>query len=156
MTYYLLRALITCNQQSANGIDDGAGGIINYMLNGQYLIASVTAKQIKLSNPSATNTEWQKPVDNTDFTVQSSTVTISKESIALWQGWFYTDLKDHDSAYVNIAAPNGLYDSESSGRWKGLRIFGEIEKEIVDVNNKPLVSNLLMLGAVFQAVGKKS
>lgn len=131
------------NLKSGNDIDDGAGGIVNYTLNGQYEIATVTDKQITLVNPAATNTEWQKLVTNTDFTVESDRVTVSTESTALWQGWFYTDLKDHDGAYINVTAPNGLYDSEPSGRWKGLRIFGEIQSEIVDSTNNPVAGTLV-------------
>ncbi len=134
------------NLASANGITEGAEPDVTdvtYTLNGQYEILSVTEKQITLSNPDAINSDWQTLTDNVDLTVESDAVTLSTESDAFWQGWFYTDLKEHDSAYVNITAPNGLYDSEPSGRWRALRLYGLIESEIVDVNNNPITNTLV-------------
>lgn len=113
-----------------------------YTLNGQYEILTVTANKITLSNPSAVNPEWQKLTDNIDLTVETDAVTLSTETDTFWQGWFYTDLKDHDSAYVNVTATNGLYDGEPDGKWRALRLFGEIESEIVDVNNNPIAGTL--------------
>lgn len=133
------------NLASANGITEGVEPDVTdvtYTLNGQYEILTVTEKQITLSNPVAINDDWQSLVDNVDLTVESDAVTLSTESNAFWQGWFYTDLKDHDSAYVNITAPNGLYDSEPSGRWRALRLYGVIESEIVDANNNPITNTL--------------
>ena len=134
------------NLASANGITEGVEPDVTdvtYTLNGQYEISSVTEKQITLSNPTAINSDWQTLTDNVDLTVESDAVTLSTESDAFWQGWFYTDLKEHDSAYVNITAPNGLYDSEPSGRWRALRLYGLIESEIVDVNNNPITNTLV-------------
>ena len=115
---------------------------VTYTLNGQYEILSVTQKRITLSNPASVNSDWQILTDNVDLTVETNTVTLSTESDTLWQGWFYTDLKDHDSAYINITAPNGLYDGEPDGKWRALRLFGEIESEIVDVNDNPIAGTL--------------
>lgn len=124
------------NLASGNGLSD------TYTLNGQYEITSVTKSQIKISNPSAINPEWQKLTDNVDLTVETDAVTLSTETDTFWQGWFYTDLKDHDSAYINVTATNGLYDGEPDGKWRALRLFGEIESEIVDVNNNPIAGTL--------------
>lgn len=126
------------NMQSANEVDDGAEGIVSYTLNGQYKVLAVTNKQITLSNPSAVNSDWQTLTDNTDQTTETDKVTLSTEKTALWQGYFYTDLKDHDGAYINITAPSGLYDGEPSGRWKGIRVYGAIESELVDSNSNPI------------------
>lgn len=131
---------------SANGATEGVEPNVTpvtYTLNGQYEILSVTAKQITLSNPAVVNSDWQKLADNVDLTVESDAVTMSTESDTFWQGWFYTDLKDHDSAYVNITAPNGLYDGEPEGRWLALRLFGVIESEIVDIDNNPIANTLI-------------
>lgn len=114
---------------------------VTYDLNGQYIIEAVTEKQITLSNPSSVNTDWQKLTDNVDFTVETDTVTMSTEPTPLWQGYFYTDLKDHDGAYVNITAP-ALYRMGKNGDWVGLRIYGEIESEIVDNSNNPIAGTL--------------
>ncbi|MEC9444855.1 MAG: host specificity factor TipJ family phage tail protein, partial [Pseudomonadota bacterium] len=113
-----------------------------YTLNGQYEILSVTEKQITLSNPAAINSDWQTLADNVDFTVSSTSITLSAEATTLYQGWFYTGLKTHESAYVNIVAPNGLSDGEPNGRWRSLRLFGIIESELVDINNNPISGTL--------------
>ncbi|PLT23752.1 host specificity factor TipJ family phage tail protein [Psychrobacter sp. MES7-P7E] len=112
--------------------------IIEYSLNGQYVIASVTEKQLTISDPALINTDWQRLDDNVDFTVESDAVTLSTETSPLWQGYHYTNQKDHEAAYVNIIAPNGLYDGEPSGRWKGLRVYGAIESELVDSSDNPV------------------
>ena len=134
------------NLASANGITEGVAPDeidVTYTLNGQYEILTVTEKQITLSNPAAINNDWAKLTDNTDQTVMSEGITLSTETDTFWQGWFYTDLKDHDSAYVNITAPNGLYDGEPSGRWRAIRLFGAIESEIVDNSNNPIAGTLV-------------
>jgi|26BtaG_2_1085354.scaffolds.fasta_scaffold00199_24 hypothetical protein len=134
------------NLVSANGVTEGVDPDITdvtYTLNGQYDILSVTEKQITLSNPAAVNTDWQTLTDNVDLTVESDAVTLSTETDTFWQGWHYTDLKEHESAYINITAPNGLYDGEPSGRWRALRLYGVIESEIVDINNNPIANTLV-------------
>ena len=139
------------NLASANGLDypidendpESAREPFIYTLNGQYEILAVTEKQITLSNPAAVNSDWQTLTNNVDLTVESDTVTLSTETDTFWQGWFYTDLKDHDSAYVNITAPNGLYDGEPNNTWRALRLFGQIESEIVDINNNPITGTLV-------------
>lgn len=133
------------NLASGNGLTTGVAPDttdVTYTLNGQYTILAVTEKQITLSNPKSVNTDWQKLSTNTDLTVVTDKVTLSTQSTTLWQGWFYTDLKDHDGAYVNITAPNGLYDGEPSGRWRALRLFGSIQSEIVDDTNNPIAGTL--------------
>ena len=124
------------NLASANGLTD------TYTLNGQYEILTVTEKQITLSNPSAINSDWSKLTDNVDLTVDSDAITLSTETDTFWQGWFYTDLKDHESAYVNITAA-GLYDGEPDNTWRALRLFGQIESEIVDSTNNPIAGTLI-------------
>lgn len=133
------------NLVSANGIEDGEvePSVVTYSLNGQYKVLSVTGSQIALSNPAAVNANWQALADNVDFTVESESVTLSSETEALWQGWFYTNLKDHDSAYVNIVAPNGLYEMGKDPDWAGLRIYGVIESEIVNTDNTPVAGTLV-------------
>lgn len=134
------------NLASANGVTEGVDPDVTdvtYTLNGQYEILTVTEKQITLSNPAAVNSDWQTLTDNVDLTVESDAVTLSAETDTFWQGWHYTDLKEHESAYINITAPNGLYDGEPSGRWRALRLYGVIESEIVDVNNNPIANTLV-------------
>lgn len=130
--------------KSGNNITVGADDEVTpvtYSLNGQYIIEAVTEKQITLSNPSSVNADWQKLTDNVDFTVKSDAATLSTEPSPLWQGYFYTDLKDHDGAYVNITAP-ALYRMGKNGDWVGLRLYGEIESEIVDNSNNPIPGTL--------------
>lgn len=130
--------------KSGNNITTGADAEVTpvtYSLNGQYIIEAVTEKQIILSNPSSVNTDWQKLTGNVDFTVKTDAATLSTEPTPLWQGYFYTDLKDHDGAYVNITAP-ALYRMGKNGDWVGLRLYGEIESEIVDNSNNPIAGTL--------------
>lgn len=127
--------------ESANGILDAEENIVKYNLSGQYTVLAINGKEISLQAPGALSTEWQKLADNVDLTVEASKITLSAESQTLYQGFFYTNLTDHDSAYVNLVAA-GLYDMEPSGRWKGLRIYGLLESEIVDVNNNPIAGTL--------------
>lgn len=130
--------------KSGNNITTGADPDITpvtYSLNGQYIIEAVTEKQITLSNPSNVNADWQKLTNNVDFTVKSDVATLSTEPTPRWQGYFYTDLKDHDGAYVNITAP-ALYRMGKKGDWVGLRLYGEIESEIVDNSNNPIAGTL--------------
>lgn len=130
--------------KSGNSITTGTDPDITpvtYSLNGQYIIEAVTEKQITLSNPSSVNADWQKLTNNVDFTVKSDVATLSTEPTPLWQGYFYTDLKDHDGAYVNITAP-ALYRMGKNGDWVGLRLYGEIESEIVDNSNNPIPGTL--------------
>lgn len=124
------------NLASANGLTD------TYTLNGQYEILTVTEDRITLSNPSAINSDWQLLTDNVDLTVETDAVTLSTESDTFWQGWHYTDLKEHDSAYINITAA-GLYDGEPDNTWRALRLFGQIESEIVDSANNPIAGTLV-------------
>lgn len=128
------------NLKSANGITEGVEPDtteVLYTLNGQYVIESVTEKQLTLTNPSAVNTDWSKLTSNVDFTVKSDKVVMSSDIVPLWQGYHYTDLKDHDGAYVNIVA-QALYQTGKNGDWIGLRLYGEIESEIVDNSNNPI------------------
>lgn len=127
------------NLASANAIQEGEPPTdVKYTLNGQYVVESITGQQVKLTDPASVALDWNKLTANTDFTIESDKVALSRETDTLWQGWFYTDLDDHDSAYVNIIAPNGLYDGEPSGRWRALKLFGLIESQIVDSSNNPI------------------
>lgn len=133
------------NLVSGNGIttSDPNPTAVTYTLNGQYQVLEVTANQIKLSNPASVNADWQILADNVDFTTESESVALSTEADALWQGWFYTDLTDHDGAYINIVAPNGLYEMGKDPDWAGLRVYGMIESEIVDTSNNPISGTLV-------------
>jgi len=125
------------NLVSGNGLVDANGEPIKYSLNGSYIISAITSKQITLENPSVINADWGKLAANTDFATSSDKAAISTETSGLWQGWFYTDGTDHDSAYVNIVAP-GLWLSQPNGKWVGLKVFGAIESELVDSGNNPI------------------
>ena len=133
------------NLASANGITEGVAPDVTdvtYTLNGQYEILTVTKDKVTLSNPAAIKSDWQLLTDNVDLTVESDAVTMSTESDTFWQGWHYTDLKDHESAYINITAA-GLYDGEPDNTWRALRLFGSIESEIVDSTNNPIAGTLV-------------
>lgn len=129
---------------SANGITEGMPpneSLVAYTLNGQYEILAIAEKRITLVDPSLINTDWQKLADNTDFTVESELTTLSTEANPLWQGYYYTNSKEHDSAYVNIVS-QALYRMGKNGDWVGIRLYGQIESEIVDSNNNPISGTL--------------
>lgn len=126
------------NLVSGNGLVDASGEPIKYSLNGSYTISAITTEQITLENPSEINADWGRLAANTDFATSNNKAAISTETSGLWQGWYYTDSTDHDSAYVNIVAPSGLWLSQPNGKWVGLKIFGAIESELVDSSNNPI------------------
>ena len=126
------------NLVSGNGLVDASGDPIKYNLNGSYTISAITTEQITLENPSAINADWVRLATNTDFATSNNKAAISTETSGLWQGWYYTDSTDHDSAYVNIVANGGLWLSQPNGKWVGLKIFGAIESELVDSGNNPI------------------
>ena len=126
------------NLVSGNGLVDASGEPVKYSLNGSYTISAITTEQITLDNPSAINADWGRLAANTDFATSNNKAAISTETSGLWQGWYYTDSTDHDSAYVNIVAPSGLWLSQPNGKWVGLKIFGAIESELVDSGNNPI------------------
>lgn len=138
--------------KSANGItepvDQGdppaepplVGDVVTYSLSGVYVISALTETQVTLSNPATINTDWQKLADNADFTVETE-ATISTQSEAQWQGWFYTASKEHDRALVNIRAPQGLYITGKND-FEPIGLDFEIESELVDVTNNPIAGTL--------------
>lgn len=138
--------------ESANGITDTVdqgdppanppivGAITTYSLSGSYIISAITSDNITLADAATINADWQKLADNADYTVATA-ASISTQSDSLWQGWFYTNLKDHEYALVNILARNGLYITDGE-TFEPIGIRIEIESEIVDVNNNPVVGTL--------------
>ncbi|WP_352338295.1 host specificity factor TipJ family phage tail protein [Psychrobacter sp. 16-MNA-CIBAN-0192] len=143
------------NLASANGVTTGVEPDVTpvtYTLNGQYEVLEVTAKQIKISSPATMNTDWQALTDNVDFTAVTDSVALSKESDALWQGWFYTNSKEHDSAYINVVS-QALYRMGKNGDWVGIRLYGQIESEIVDSNNNPISGTLHTQDFTISAAG---
>lgn len=104
----------------------------SYGFNGIYTIASVAKNYIVLDNPASVAGDWNKLNANTDIT-QPSDVVLSTTNQTLYQGWFYTDLKDHENVLLNFKAPNGLYTTYGS-EWVPISVELEIESELVDSN----------------------
>lgn len=123
---------------------DGIGGtltpqptpILPYNLNGSYKIESVGVDSITLSQPEYVASDWERLSVNAD-TANGAGVVISTEEKPIWEGWFYTDLTDHDNVIVNLKAPNGLYTSYGN-EWVTLGINCEVESELVDDNARPI------------------
>lgn len=138
--------------ESANGITDPVdqgnppanppivGPVTTYSLSGVYVISALTEDRIMLSNPAAINLDWQKLADNADYTVETD-ATASTQSDSLWQGWFYTNDKDHEKAFINLVARGGLYIS-GKGNYQPIGLRVEIESEIVDSANNPVPGTL--------------
>ena len=145
---------------SANGITTGEPPVIvKYSLGGSYVISALTETTITLSNPSAVNAEWQKLSTNADYTVETK-ATVSTQSDALWQGWFYTNAKDHEYALLNIRAPQGLYITDGN-TFEPVGVVLVIETEIVDVTNNPVSGTLhtfehILYGSAYKKYAKNS
>ena len=138
--------------KSANGItepvDQGdppaepplVGNVVTYSLSGVYEISALTENTVTLSNPNAVNADWGKLATNADYTVETE-ATISTSSDSLWQGYFYTNAKDHEYALINILARNGLYITNGQ-EYEPIGLDIEIESEIVDSTNNPVAGTL--------------
>lgn len=128
--------------ESANGVtyaneDETEQIPVTYSLSGMYEVESVEDKKITLVSPSSVNADWGKLVENSDYTVERE-VTISRNAETLWQGYFYTEGRDHDGAYINVTALNGIYATNKHGKPYPRRIYGAIESEIVDTNGNAI------------------
>ncbi len=131
--------------ESATGATETVGSEtvpVTYDLSGSYEVLAVTSNTITLLDPELVNNDWQKLTANNDHTVAKS-LTISKETTPLWQGWYYTEAKDHDGAFVNIVALNGLYFTEPDGDHKPITLYGEIESELVDAAGNAIAGTLV-------------
>lgn len=111
-----------------------------YNLNGNYTIESVTDDGIVLSQPERVASDWERLTTNDD-SANGAGVVISTEEKPIWEGWFYTDLVEHDQVLVNLKAPNGLYISFGND-WEGIKIHCAIESEIVDDAGVPIADTL--------------
>ena len=147
--------------KSANGITETVapteppttGDIVTYGLSGTYNIEALTETTITLSNPATINADWQKLADNADYTVESE-ATISTQSDSLYQGWFYTNSKEHERVLVNIVAPQGLFIM-GKGLYEPIGLEVEIESEIVDAAGNPVAGTLesidvIIYGSAFE------
>lgn len=128
--------------QSGKGLKeldiDGVTEIpVTYDLTGVYEILTVSEKSLTVKNPVIVNPDWAALTDNADYSVED-VITISKNTDTLWKGWFYTEGKDHDGAYINVVALNGIYATNSNGKPYPRRIDGVIESEVVDVNGNAI------------------
>ena len=103
-----------------------------YNFNGVYMVSSVSKNQIVLDNPASVASDWTRLNNTTDQT-KPSDVILSTANQTLYQGWFYTGLKDHENILLNFKAPNGLYTTYGS-EWVPISVELEIESELVDVN----------------------
>lgn len=140
----------TISVEDANDLESGNGVVTVdgetstpaiYNLSGSYEIATVTDDQITLVSPELVNADWQTLSDNADFTVEQD-ITISQNTETLWQGYHYTEDKDHDGAYINIVALNGIYATNSEGKPYPRKVEGVIESELVDANGNAIAGTL--------------
>lgn len=141
---------------SANGITEPPvdGDIVTYTLGGTYEVAALSENQITLKTPALINPDWQKLADNADYTVETE-ATVSTQSDSLWQGWFYTNDRDHEKAFINLVARNGLYIT-GKGNYQPIGLNIEIQSEIVDSNNNPVAGTLeTVTKTVYGAAYKK-
>lgn len=114
--------------------------ILPYNLNGSYTIESVGANTITLSQPERVASDWERLTTNAD-TADGTGIVMSAEEKPVWEGWFYTDLTDHDRVLINIKAPNGLYISWGN-EWEPKSASFVVESELVDDNAQPIADTL--------------
>lgn len=114
--------------------------VTQYSLSGTYIISALTETKITLVNPHLVNPDWQKLADNADFTVETE-ATLSTQSDSLWQGWFYTNSREHERVLINFVSPQGLYVM-GEGMFGPIGLVMEIESEIVDSAGNPIAGTL--------------
>lgn len=129
---------------SVSGADDLAsyngivvnGRVARYNMNGDYTIAKVTPDYLELSSPESVNAYWADLNKNNDSTV-ATRLTISSPNNNGWLGWFYTSSTDHEDVFVNLKAPNGIYQ-QLQDSWYPVGLQFEIESELVDSQYNPI------------------
>ena len=120
--------------------ETGLPPMLTYNLGGSYTIESIGADSITLSQPEYVAQDWQTLIDNND-TADGSGIVLSTEEKPIWQGWFYTDLTDHDRVLINLKAPNGIYISWGN-EWEPKSVAVVVESELVDDNAQPIDGTL--------------
>ena len=131
------------------------GDPILYTLDGQYEVESVTDNKLMLVNPAQIVIDWQRLTDNADFT-KPKNIVLSTNEKGSWQGWFYTNARDHSKAMINIRYPKGLFTAYYKGGYKPLGVAVDIETEVVDaagipVNGTSEVTTHVVYGSKFNA-----
>ena len=129
--------------------ETGLPPMLTYNLGGSYAIESASADGITLSQPERVASDWQVLINNND-TADGSGVVLSNEEKPIWQGWFYTDLTEHDRVLINLKAPNGLYISWGN-EWEPKAVSVIVESEIVDDNGTPIPNTLYTNGYTLKA-----
>ncbi len=110
---------------------------ITYTFDGSYNVLEVTSTQVKLELLGTQNQSWDNLQQHND-TTNPEIITLSRQADPLWQGWYYTEDRTHDGAYINVIAPNGLYVTSKSGNVYGRRVEVNIESELVDASNNAI------------------
>lgn len=121
-------------------IDVRTSSITPYNLGGSYTIEAVNADGIALVQPERVASDWERLTANAD-TAKGAGAVISSEEKPIWEGWFYTDLPEHDDVLINIKAPNGLYTSYGD-EWVVNWVNIEIQSEIVNDNGQAVTGTL--------------
>lgn len=136
--------------------ETGLPPMLTYNLGGSYTIDAVNIEpaqagtptqpakpqitHIALRAPHYVAQDWQVLIDNND-TANGAGVVLSSEEKPIWQGWFYTDLTDHDRVLINLKAPNGIYISWGD-EWEPKAVSVIVESELVDDNAQPIDGTL--------------
>lgn len=110
--------------------------IAPYNLSGSYTIEAVNHDGITLVQPERVASDWERLTTNAD-TASGAGVVISSEEKPIWEGWFYTDLTEHDQVLINLKAPNGIYISWGN-EWEPKAVSVIVESELIDDNTQPI------------------
>lgn len=96
-----------------------------YNLNGTYDVLSVADDTIRLSNPSAVNSNW------TTLTTSPNLSPILSTTGSKWVGPFVLDKKDTTQVFCNFVALNGLYKDDGKNQ---ARMDVVLELEVTPIN----------------------
>lgn len=130
------------------------GDLITVNLSGTYQINSVTATEIVLVNPAATNSDWNDLDDfagnDTDF-INTSLISSGNK----WIGPFLLSVNDLTMVLGNFVALNGLYKDDGENQFP-VNIQVEIELTPVNPSGVPIGAAELFTATVFGATNDRS
>lgn len=104
--------------------------VINFNLNGSYVITTVAENQITLNDPASINSNWNAI---TETTPSSARLTTSGDK---WIGPFILDDVETTGIHCNFVCPNGLYKDNGTNQYSA-DVTMEVEVTPVDANDNP-------------------
>ena len=108
-------------------------------LDDTYTIESVSATEIKLSNPSIINSEWNDLSTLPNQSTQGMEVLVNLDKVSdKWVGWHKISKDDAQQLIVNLHFPQGIYRQNSKGGTSATYTDFALEYQALDENDNPL------------------